>query len=429
MRTSIVRLLIIACIVTTSILIKSTPVAAQDGLVIFQDDFQNNDSGWEVIGGSDSSSMFVGNGVLRFSTEKEGYANWVLPEVTVPDDIDASVTASVIDPDSSGNWNFAMILRADTRDDQASFYHFGVGGDGYYEFSIRRKNPENYAESIKRGEISGFDVAEPIELRVVAKGSDFAFYVNGEQVDAFTDDSVSNDPDTEKYLGFMVGTYSGVPRNEVEFSDLSVKSSDSVTIDNGNNGGDPDALLSEDFPDDNPNNWILGTFTNTKTSIANNNLVLQINKDNFFGYTWPETKVPEDIDVTVTVVNADPEAGDAWGYGIGYRAYDEGKEKTFYLFEVQGSGKFAVTAQTGSKILDTLLNGTVANFDGSAENTLRVVVRGSAQSFYVNGKKVGSAQDSSLDQKSDYFLLLEAGTFEGQNTVTANFSNLVVKAP
>jgi hypothetical protein len=427
-RTSIIRLLVVVGIVMTSALVRSTPAAAQGGLVIFEDTFQNNDNGWEVVDGGDSSSLTVGDGVLRFSTEKEGYANWVLPEVTVPDDIDATVTANVINPDKSGNWNFAMILRADTRDSDASFYHFGIGGDGAYEFSIRRKNPENYAESIKRGEVSSFDLSEPIELRVVAKGSSFAMFVNGEQVDTFEDDSVSNDPDTEKYLGFMVGTYSGVERNEVEFSDLSVKSADSVTIDNGGKT-DPDAILSETFPDDNPNGWVLGTFTNTKTSIADNALVVQINKANFFGYTWPETAFPEDVDITVNVLNPAPEDGDAWGYGVGYRGYQDGDEKTFYLFEIQGTGKYTVTAQTGGKILDTLINGTVANFDGSVENELRVVVRGNSHSFYVNGKKVGSAQDSSLDQKSDYLVLLEAGTFEGQNTVTANFTNLVVKAP
>ncbi|MBX3080698.1 MAG: hypothetical protein KF716_03625 [Anaerolineae bacterium] len=426
MKVSIVRLLIVLCVVMTSAFVRSTPASAQDSFVIFQDDFRNNDNGWEVVGGTDTSKLFVGDGVLRFSTEKEGYANWAVPDVTVPDDIDVQVTATVIDPDSSGNWNFALILRADTRDSDASFYHFGVGGDGSYEFSIRRKNPENYAENIKSGKISGFNVNRPIKLRVLAQGDTFAFFVNGKQVDTFKDSSVSTDADTEKYLGFMVGTYSGVERNEVEFTDLLVMSADSATV---NNGGDPDALLNETFPDDNPNEWILGTFTNSKSSISDNTLTVQITKDNFFGYTWPKTKFPEDLDITVNVINPDPEAGDAWGYGIGYRGYDEDDEKTFYLFEVQGTGKFAVTAQKGGTVLDTLIKGTVSNFDGSAENVLRVVVRGNTHNFYVNGKKVGSAQDSTLDQKTDYYLLLEAGTFEGQNSISANFSNLVVKAP
>jgi hypothetical protein len=417
----------VVCVLVTTALVRSTPTAAQDAFVIFQDNFTNNDNGWEVVGGDDTSNLFVGSGVLRFSTEEEGYANWVVPQVTVPDDIDVQVTAEAIDPDDSGNWNFAVILRADTRGSDASFYHFGVGGDGSYEFSIRRKNPESYAESIDRGAIEGFDPSEPFDLRVVAKGDAFAFYVNDEEVSTFTDSSISTDPDHEKYLGFMVGTYAGVTKNEIEFSSLIVTSADNITIDN--NGGDPDALLSDNFSDDNPNQWVLGTFTNSAASIADNHLTIQITKDNFFGYTWPETKLPQDIDVTVNAINPDPDEGTAWGYGIGYRGYDEDEQKVFYLFEVQGTGKFAVTAQKGGTILNTLLNGTVSNFDGSVENELRVVVRGNTHTFYVNGKRVGTARDSSLEEQSDYYLLLEGGTFEGLNNFSAEFSNLIVKAP
>jgi hypothetical protein len=279
-------------------------------------------------------------------------------------------------------------------------------------------------ETVREGQIAGFNAAATFRLRVVAQRDTFTFYVNGVQVDTLTDSSISNDPDTEKYLGLMVGTYKDGKRNTVAFSDLSVASA-SASV-----GSDPppDALFAESFADDNPNGWGVGKGETYAVSILNNALMMQVTKADTFIYSWPAKQVPEDVDITVAVQLNEADTGNAWGYGIGYRGYEEQESRTFYVFEVQGDGQFAVSTYVRAKRAKTLINGKITGFDPAALNELRVVVRGRTHSFYVNGKKVGTVQDASLKTRETFLVLLELAVYEGSNNVTASFTKLNIKA-
>jgi hypothetical protein len=399
---------------------------AQDFL-LFEDKFDSNDLGWESVGTDTSTKLEVGEGVLRLSTLTEGFASWAVPEITVPDNIDVQVTVNVISPASSGNWNFAILLRADTRDSTTGFYHFGIAGNGTYEFSVRRKGAESYAEVIDRGNIQGFNARRPFRLRVVAQGDTFVYSINNREVGTFTDDSLEGDPTTEKYIGLMSGTYENVRRNVVEFRDLQVFAMEGETV-NTENGNTTGVLLEDQFEASNPNGWREGNTDQSRVNVGDNKLTIEILKDNFIAFTYPDTKFPADVDITVTALNPDPDTSAEWGYGVGYRGYQDGDTKTFYLFEVRGSGKYTVTTQNGGKVLETLITGTVRNYDPAATIEMRVVAKGDTHEFYVDGRKISTVQDDSLDTQDDYFIILEAGTFKDMPTMTAEFSNMIIKA-
>jgi hypothetical protein len=403
-------------------------VFAQDsGFLILEDQFQDNSLGWEFVGTETNTALAVEDGKLRLSTLTAGFASWAVPEVTVPDNIDVQVGATVISPASSGNWNFGVIIRADTRDSTSSFYHFGVAGNGTYEFSIRRKGAQSYAEVLNRGDIEGFNARRPFRLRVTAVGNRFTYTINGREVGRFEDVGLESEPDVEKYVGLMVGTYENVRRNVVDFTNLQIfaaegeAGNDTITV-----VTDPNTIFADDFAA-NTNGWRESKTENSVVEVGDGKLTIELLKENFIVYTWPNTKMPADIDVTVTVQNPDAATGAEWGYGIGYRGYDDGEQKTFYLFEVRRSGTYAITTQNGGKVLETLITGRVRNFDASAAHELRVVVKGDTHNFYVDGRKVSTVEDSSLTAQEDYFLILEAGTFADMPTMKAEFSNLVVK--
>jgi hypothetical protein len=423
---SICRLLLVAVLACTPLLLTSGSVQAQ-GDVLFQDPFEDNANGWEVVGDPDAVSVEVGDGIMTLATTREGYAGWATPDVTLPDNITVEVKAKVIRPARSGNWNFGILLRSETRTSNTSFYHFGVAGNGTYEFSVRPQNPKTYADVIERGKIPGFRASSQFTLQVTAQDNTFTFTVNGNQVGQWEDDSLS-DPATEKYMGLMVGTYSGVDRNEVQFTDLAVFTGEAGS--GGGGGGSSDVLLSDTFRN-NDNNWNVGKSTDSNVAVRGGQLRIDISKENLIRWTFPEQKFPADIDVTVKMQMITDSAGTAWGYGIGLRGYEstlpDGKAtKDFILCEVRGNGSMYVTTQNGGNVIETLLTKRMRDFDPSGENEMRFVARGSSFECYMNGTLVASVEDSTLEEQDEYLVLLEAGTFKGESDLSAVFTDFVV---
>ncbi len=96
--------------------------------LLFEEIFGGNYSGWEL--GSTTGSFNVTQNAVTIEVGEESKAVWITPALTVPDDIEIEVEARAIEPDSSGNWNLAVLLRVSSRDLNSTFYHFGVAGNG-----------------------------------------------------------------------------------------------------------------------------------------------------------------------------------------------------------------------------------------------------------------------------------------------------------
>lgn len=422
------RLLLVVLFACSSLLFVPVGVRAQ-GDVLFQDPFEDNANGWEAVGDPDAVSVDVSNGTLTFTTQREGYAGWATPDVTLPDNITVEVKAKVNRPARSGNWNFGVVIRSETRASSTSFYHFGIAGNGTYEFSVRPKDPKTYADVIERGKIAGFRATSQFTLQITAADNTFTFTINGTEVGQWEDDTLS-DPSSEKYMGLMVGTYEGVDRNEVEFSDLVVYVGEGGGSNGGGGGGEE--LLSDTFRNNN-NNWNVGRSSDSNVAIRGGQLRIDISKENLIRWTYPEQMFPADLDVTVKAQMITDSAGTGWGYGIGLRGYEstlkDGKAtKDFVLCEMRGNGSMYLTTQNGGNILETLLSKRVRNFDPSGENEIRFVVRGTTFECYLNGDLIATAEDVTMEEQDEYLVLLEAGTFKDETDVSVVFTDFVAVA-
>ncbi len=397
--------------------VSALPIAAQESRrLLFEEIFGGNYSGWELAG--TVGELDINTDSLTITVDSEGQASWAFPALSAPEDIDIEVEARVVNPDASGNWNLAVLLHATERDLNGSFYHFGVAGDGTWEFSVRPPNAERYVENIQRGRITDFNANRNIQLRVSARGNTFTFYVNNRLIRQFTDTTLESTPNTEKYFGLMAGTYSGVSNHIVEFRKIAVY--EVIT---------QRAWLRDNFPDENPNGWGIGRSINSDVRIENNSLVFDVLKDSVLSWSQSDRRFAADVDVRVEVINDVRNPSDEWSYGVGVRTYSEGENTYFYLFEVRGTGVFTFTSQRGGSTLTTFIDETqLANFDPTTKHTLRVVAVGTTFTLFVDGVEVGTVQANDLKTQNEYGVLLSAGTFSA-TTSRARFTNFTVSLP
>lgn len=408
---------LILMIAISLLCLPNAPSAAQtDRRLLFEETFGGNYSGWKLAG--DFGTLRVTQNAVVITVSEEGKAAWITPALTVPDAVEIEVEARVIAPDTSGNWNLAVLLRVSERDFEGTFYHFGVAGNGTWEFSVRPPEATSYVDNIAYGELADFSANRPIRLRVLAEGNKFTFYVNNRLVRQFTDDTLALSPNREQFFGLMAGTYSGVSRQTVEFRKIAVYEAVPERV-----------LLRETFPSSNPNDWGIGDSDNSRVRLKDNALVFEVLKANVLSWSQPAQRFPQDIDLQVQVINDAPTTNREWSYGVGVRAYKEGEHTLFYLFEVRGTGEFTFTAQRGGTTISTLIRATrIPNFDPSARHTLRVRAVGPIFTLFVDGVQVGRARSIALRSQADYGILLTAGTFAAP-TSQARFTDLVVRRP
>lgn len=404
------------------------PAHAQDRRLIYLDQFTANTADWKRAG-TYGEIEFPGQG-LQFSVNDEGQAGWMTPNLTVPDDIDVEVEAQAVDPASNGNWNFAVLLRATRRDIDAEFYHFGVSGSGFWELNVRPETPTSYATRLESGRITGFNASRPITLRISARGNTFTFSVNGRQVKVYQADDLPESPMLEKYIGLMAGNYSGNSKNTILFKKMSIwePTQSAAAAAPTAVPADPDALLTETFPVNNPSGWGTGKGDSSDVKIENGSLYFNVLKANVLAWSQATKRFPRDIDVSVTVQNETEGTGRSWSYGLGVRGYKEDTSTYFYLFEVRGTGRFTFTAQRGGSVVRTIIRETVIpGFRVNNANVLRIKAVGNRFELYFNNIRVGTATATDLKAQDDYGVILSAGTFDA-DTMQTRFRNLKIVA-
>jgi len=437
-----------------------SPTVAQES-VLLDEQFNDNSNNWKLATTSKDSKLTVGDGVLSIDVQKTETVGWATPDMTFPDDVDIKVEASTPSPSTTGDWNTAIVFRADTRDSKSAFYQFQVMGKGQWAFVTRTANGDEYKVA-KSGALKNYDPAGPHTLEVSARGTTFAFSVNGTRVLLIEDDRINNDPSTQKYIGLLAGTYEGTENITVEFRNLTVTAAaDSEPTATATRPSRATAtrtpraaatptrlsrtptkrasatpnvktLLKESFADNNPNGWTVGKTENTDRFIQDGALHVEITKESLLQWSWPRTRFPADVDVTVTVTNLEPDPAAEWSYGIGLRGFRDNDGNHFYLFETFGNGKWAFSTISGEGDLktNTIVKLTTlksdVGFDPEGTNTLRARIVGNHFDFYVNGKKVGEADDDSLEAQKSNLLLMVSSTSSKTPVVRATFSNLIV---
>jgi len=180
--------------------------------VLLQEDFETNSGNWILESDMDAEATITG-GQLQLVINSANLVAWAELSGRKYDDFVLEVDASQLaGPDDN---SYGVIFRMK---EQTEFYRFDVSGDGYYEFSRRNNDEINPWTSITEWLASDaiHKGASTNQIKIVAQGSHFTFYVNGQQVAESDDDNYRSGT-----IGLDAGSFSeaGV---QVAFDNLTI---------------------------------------------------------------------------------------------------------------------------------------------------------------------------------------------------------------
>jgi hypothetical protein len=172
-----------------------TVVPANPGDILYQEEFEDNTTGWDRIA-NDHGIMDYDNGGYRFLVREPGFNLWSTPEKDFGNVRIEADLAKLNGPDEN---RAGLVCRYQNGD----YYFFIISSDGYYAVGkfiggnvlLLGQTEMQPSESIKRGEIN--------HLRADCIGNTLSFYVNFTEVARVQDtDFPSGD------VGLLAGAFS-----------------------------------------------------------------------------------------------------------------------------------------------------------------------------------------------------------------------------
>lgn len=206
--------LVLLALISVTVLACSAPSwlaassAASSGDVLFQDDFSNPNSGWDVWSEGGSSVLYEEGG-LRFRVNQSHFDFWSRPGKHYDNVCLAVNTTKLGGPDNN---DFGLMCRYQ---DKENYYAFLVGSDGYQGivkvqegvYSILSGENLQYSEVIRQGSATNKIQAECI-------GTSLLLIVNGEPVAAVQDAQFGSGE-----IGLIAGTFE-TPGVDILFDDF-----------------------------------------------------------------------------------------------------------------------------------------------------------------------------------------------------------------
>jgi hypothetical protein len=402
--------------------------ANAQGDVLLEDTFKDDSNKW-ALGSDKNGEIAIADGALTIKTIVAEWIQWTFPEPTLPSDVDASVTAQAVDPDKANEWYYGIAVRGRAVGQSNGFYLLSVSGDGSWSFEVT-PDADKYT-TLTKGKLKDFKPDDATTLRVVAVGAHFTLYVNDLKVGVADDSSLEVlDANLVMLAG---GNYTKTASQLVKFTDLKVVA---PAKDSGGDGAEPTAEapasgvlpLTETFPDNNPNQWWVGTVDYATAAIADGALSVEITKPDSWSSTNPSIALPADVDASVTAQAVDPYKGGDWYYMLCIRAREDGDHYNFYYLGVYGSGNWYFGVHQGTQWTD-LKKGKLKDMEPDAATALRIVAAGKHFAFYLNGDKVGEVDDSTLETLEENQIALLVGTQKNTPKQLVKFTDVNVVAP
>jgi len=175
------------------------PPMPASGTILFQDDFESGNTGWDRVTGADGIEDYD-NGVYRIQVTTPEHVMFGTPGKDFKDTRIEVDTARIAGPDSN---RAGLLCRFQTVNKTANFYFFIVTSDGF--FGIGRTTGEQSVllgmnELTQNPNIkTGLAINH---LRADCQGNMLSFYVNGFLVGQTTDDTL-----THGDVGLIAGTF------------------------------------------------------------------------------------------------------------------------------------------------------------------------------------------------------------------------------
>ena len=187
---------------------------AQDWELEFLDTFDTDDDFWWTgteIDESANREATIKDGVYQHTvTAKKRFFSWLTPDIQPVSDFYLSVEVDKKTGPDTGTYGIVF------REMESNFFYFKLNELGIFLIQIKYAGEWEILES-------GFyfpqgNGAEPIKIIVIAKGSDFYFFVNDEFVTHVEDDRLS-----EGYVGISYGLYEEGDQAVFEFDNFELR--------------------------------------------------------------------------------------------------------------------------------------------------------------------------------------------------------------
>jgi len=192
----------------------SDKVKSKTGMVLYEDDFSDPNSGWQVIEASQGMLGYA-DGAYRMMLKVPMFTSWVTAKKIYNDvtiDVDVTKTAG---PDQS---TYGVICRMA---DEKNFYMFAISSAGYYAIGkvIEGKGPvmlgTDGADKLKASDvITKGD--ETNHIQATCKGDTLTLKINDQLVSSIQDQDIAVGD-----FGLMVKTFKE-PGLDVKFDNLKV---------------------------------------------------------------------------------------------------------------------------------------------------------------------------------------------------------------
>lgn len=206
--------LMLACSITLPGASK-TQAPSQSSDLIFSDDFEDQNSGWEA-GDYGSGSVGYESGHYFVIANETGVNMYGAAGQSFTDAI-ISVDATPVQGPSNNNNGYGLICRKDPDPNSDHGYYFRISGDGYYSISKADDNGftdlAEWAESsaVRQGNKTNSIVASCI-------GSKLVLEVNGDVVAEVTDSTY-----TEGDIALIAVTYEDNSTTKIQYDNLVVR--------------------------------------------------------------------------------------------------------------------------------------------------------------------------------------------------------------
>lgn len=181
------------------------------GRIVFQDDFSDNNSGWNRALTEGGESDYA-DGMYRILVNQPDTDIWALTGVDLAD---VSLEAAALKVGGERDNRFGLVCRADA---QGNFYTFIISSDGFWgigkvrgaDYQLLDMDTLYPSDAIRQGSATN-------TLRADCWGDTLTFYVNGQKLAEVQDSEFSAGD-----VGFIAGSYAS-PGVDIRFDDFTLR--------------------------------------------------------------------------------------------------------------------------------------------------------------------------------------------------------------
>ncbi len=379
--------------------------------LLFQDDFSDPASGWEV-GDYDEGSVGYRDGYYFVSATAEDTRMWGLAYRSLGDVV-VEVDATQFSAPANNNNAFGVSCRVQSNNDA---YHLLISGDGFW--SIQKSTASTFEQLV---EWTGSDAINQgnatNQLRVVCDGSRLALYCNGQLLGETTDSGWA-----EGDISLSAGSLEPEP-TEIHFDNLRAyaPSAASQPTPTRTVAAQGRVLLEDDFS--NPSSgWEVGQYDEGRVGYADGYYFVTSAQENMRMWGVANRSFSDTV-VEVDATQFSGPANNDNAYGVSCRSQSDNDA---YNLAISGDGFYSIQKIVdGSfqKLVDWTSSDAISQ--GNATNHLRVECDGARLALYCNGQLLAETTDSTY-ASGDIALMVV--TYEPEAT-EIHFDNLKVYEP